>query len=242
MEAVEDRPTEISPAPDAAAPPDGADERAQVTERCDELENALWAAGRELPVVGGPVRERADAARNRRRILAAAERLFARDGVAQVSMDAIAAEACVGKGTLFRRFGDRAGLARALIDEREREFQDSFIRGAPPLGPGAPPAQRLTAFGHGVLELLEGHGEIVAAAEMGSPGARQRSSPYGAYRAHVTAVLREADGDWDAEYLADALLGSLGAGLFLHQRGEREMPLERLRDGWTQLVRRVVPG
>ncbi len=229
MEALEDRRA------DPAAPT-----AEEVTEQCDELESALWAAGQELPLAGGPVRERADAARNRRRILAAAERLFERDGVGEVSMDAIAAEASVGKGTLFRRFGDRAGLARALIDERERRFQDSFIRGAPPLGPGAPPDERLIAFGHGVLELLEGHGEIVAAAEMGAPGARQRSSPYGAYRAHVTAVLRDADPGCDAEYLADALLGSLGAGLFLHQRREREMPLERLRAGWVQLVRRVL--
>jgi AcrR family transcriptional regulator len=69
-----------------------------------------------LPVLGAPS-ERADAAPNRQLILAAAEALFARDGVACTSMDAIAAEAGVGKGTLFRRFGDhRASLAFALRD------------------------------------------------------------------------------------------------------------------------------
>ena len=65
----------------------------------------------ELPVIGTDPPERADAARNRRRILAAAEKLFAENGVSCTSMDAIAAEAGVGKGTLFRRFGDRASLA-----------------------------------------------------------------------------------------------------------------------------------
>ena len=95
----------------------------------------------DLPVLGAPV-ERADAARNRQRIIVAAERLFARDGVACTSMDAIAAEAQVGKGTLFRRFGDRASLALALLDSSERVFQDAFIRGPAPLGPGAPPCER----------------------------------------------------------------------------------------------------
>src|SRR6185312_10778811 len=50
--------------------------------------------------------ERADAARNRRKVLAAAEGLFATRGVAAVSMDDVAAAAGVGKGTLYRRFGD----------------------------------------------------------------------------------------------------------------------------------------
>ena len=71
----------------------------------------------ELPIADAEPRERADAQRNRKKVLSAAERLFACHGVENVSMDAIAAEAGVGKGTLFRRFGDRAGLALAVLDE-----------------------------------------------------------------------------------------------------------------------------
>ncbi len=224
MTTIENPPLEAAPASD-------------VGERCDAIEDALWAAGRELPIVDAPLRERADAARNRRRILAAAERLFEELGVDQVSMDAIAAEACVGKGTLFRRFGDRAGLARALVDDRERRFQDEFIRGAPPLGPGAPPADRLVAFGTGMLEILEARGELIAAAELrGGQGA----GPYPAYRAHIAALVREADPGIDADFVADALLGALRARLFLHQRHEREMPLERLVEGWEEMVRRLL--
>ena len=104
----------------------------------------------ELPVVGSPS-VRSDAARNRMLILAAAERLFAKNGVTCTSMDAIAAEAGVGKGTLFRRFGDRGSLVFALLDSTAREFQDRFISGPPPLGPGAPPVERLTAFGEALL-------------------------------------------------------------------------------------------
>src|SRR5256885_10743403 len=78
---------------------------------------------RGLPVVGAPRPERADARRNRLRVLEAADKLFTAHGVRNVSLDAIAAEAGVGKGTVFRRFGDRAGLAVALLDEREQELQ-----------------------------------------------------------------------------------------------------------------------
>jgi len=63
-------------------------------------------------------------------VLEAAERLFAEQGVKNVSLDAIAAAAGVGKGTVFRRFGDRAGLAVALLDEREVELR--LVRERPP--------------------------------------------------------------------------------------------------------------
>jgi AcrR family transcriptional regulator len=110
----------------------------------------------ELPQFdsGQTPHERADAARNRRRILAAAAELVDERGIGRVSMDDVARAACVGTGTLYRRFGDRAGLALALLDEHTREFQDALIAGPPPLGPGAPAAERLRAFGEGYLDLL----------------------------------------------------------------------------------------
>jgi AcrR family transcriptional regulator len=60
--------------------------------------------------------ERADAARNRAAILAAATRLIGERGIDAVSVDDVASAAGVGKGTVFRRFGDKAGLVRAVVD------------------------------------------------------------------------------------------------------------------------------
>src|SRR5438067_11685939 len=80
----------------------------------------------ELPLVESPRRERADAARNREALIEAAQRLLQREGPDGITMDAVACETGVGKGTLFRRFGDRASLFRALIDDRERDFQEAF--------------------------------------------------------------------------------------------------------------------
>src|SRR5882757_3342732 len=112
--------------------------------------------GGGLPIVGAR-RERADAAANRVRILEAALRVLDERGAEGTSIDAIAEEAGVGKGTIFRRFGDRSGLFEALLDEHLREFQDAFMFGPPPLGPGAPPQERLAAFLDGLLDLQGDH-------------------------------------------------------------------------------------
>jgi AcrR family transcriptional regulator len=192
-----------------------------------------------LPVVDGEPAERADAARNRRRILAAAARLFEERGVEQVSMDAIACEAGVGKGTLFRRFGDRSGLVHSLLDERERAFQESLIRGEPPLGPGAPPVDRLCAFGHALIAHLELHGDLLLAAETGGRWVRFNARVYALYRAHVAMLVRDIDPALDDDYLAEALLAPLGADIFLYQRRARELPVERIAAGYEQLVRRL---
>ena len=65
----------------------------------------------------GPPRLRADAQRNRERILAATAELFAERGI-DVSMDDIAAAAGVGVATVYRRFPDREALIEALFEEK----------------------------------------------------------------------------------------------------------------------------
>jgi AcrR family transcriptional regulator len=146
----------------------------------------------ELPVLPEPPRERADAARNRRKVLDAAERLFAQHGIAAVTMDEVAAAAGVGKGTLYRRFTDKGGLAVALLDERERELQQAIISGPPPLGPGARPPARIGAFLTAYTTFLDAHGGLVAMSETNSVGARFRTGVYQFWRLHLTNLLREA--------------------------------------------------
>lgn len=192
-----------------------------------------------LPLIGSQTSERADAARNRLKILDAAERLVERHGIENVSMDMLAEEAGVGKGTIFRRFGDRASLALSLLDEPVQLFQEAFIRGEPPLGPGAPPSERLRAFGHAMIDLLEAHGDLILVGESGSPCARFRSPPFRAHRAHVTSLLTELDPRLDAEYHADSLLAVLAADQYRHLRHEREMSVERVRAGWDSVVAAV---
>ena len=193
-------------------------------------------ASDSLPVIGSQTSERADAARNRAKILETARRLVDEYGIERVSMDMLAAEAGVGKGTIFRRFGDRASLALTLLDEHEQAFQEAFIRGEPPLGPGAPPIERLRAFGHAKIDLLEKYGDLILVGESGSPCARFRSAPFLAHRAHVQSLLAELDPRLDVEYHADSLLAVLAADQHRHLRQEREMSIERVRTGWDSVV------
>jgi AcrR family transcriptional regulator len=192
-----------------------------------------------LPTIDAQPAERADAARNRQKILETARRLVDEVGIENLSMDLLAEKACVGKGTIFRRFGDRAGLAHALLDEHERALQESFIRGQPPLGPGGTPVERLRAFGYALIDLLEEHGDLILAAESGSPCARFRSPVFRAHRAHVTSLLTELDPRLDVDYHADSLLAVLAADQHRHLRHEREMSVERVRAGWDSVVAAV---
>jgi len=184
----------------------------------------------ELPVLDvGVVRERADAARNRLRVLAAAERLFGSRGVAGVTMDDVAAEAGVGKGTLYRRFGDKGGLAVALLDERERELQLQMISGAPPLGPGAPPGTRLTAFVRAYLHLVETQLDLVLLSETSTPGARHRTGAHAFWRQHCRLLLTQA-GAADPDLRADLLLAGLAAEQVTHWLRDERRDRARLAD------------
>jgi AcrR family transcriptional regulator len=195
----------------------------------------------ELPVVDAePHPVRADAERNREKVLCAARRLVAERGIENVSMDAIAAEAGVGKGTLFRRFGDRAGLALALLDENTRQLQDDAIRGPAPLGPGAPPRERVKAIGRAQLALLDGHADLMAAADRNSK-ARFRSGPYEFLRFHVGMLVREADPGCDWELVTEFLLAPLTADTFVYCRRFRGFDMERMVSAFEELVDRVVP-
>jgi AcrR family transcriptional regulator len=206
-----------------------------------ELPTLPSAGPQQLPVAGAPS-ERADAARNRDRILCAAARLFEESADPNaVSMDAVAAAAGVGKGTVFRRFGDRAGLMRALLDEHESSFQENAIRGEPPLGPGASPVDRLVAFGHARFDLLERHGLMIAGAEMSERGDARYDYPvYIFYRSHIGMLVSEADPHCDADYVTEALLAPLAATAFIYQRRARGMSLDRVKQGYDYLVRRLL--
>src|SRR6478735_8949172 len=76
----------------------------------------------------GAERQRTAAERRRRELLEAADRVVLRDGP-QASMNAIAAEAGITKPILYRHFGDKGGLYRALA-KRHTDALLSALRAA----------------------------------------------------------------------------------------------------------------
>ncbi|MEV0200897.1 helix-turn-helix domain-containing protein [Nonomuraea sp. NPDC050691] len=196
--------------------------------------------GRELlPVLGQPQPERADAARNRRRIIDVASRLIAERGAHQLSLDEVAREAGVGVGTVYRRFGDRTGLVWALIDEHERRFQTAFMTGPPPVGPGAPPDARLRAFLRALVDRMVTQQDIHLQLELGAAKGRY-SGPYRIHHTHVAALLNEARPDIDAGFFADALLAPVNVRLIRFQLEERGMSAEEVKSGLDALTDAVL--
>jgi len=193
---------------------------------------------------GAPPAERADAARNRLHLLATAREMLAEQGADQLTMDGLAERAGLGKGTVFRRFGTRAGIFQALLDDAERTFQEQVLSGPPPLGPGAAPLDRLIAYGQARIGFLAEHREIARATLDGSqPVPAGSRTPLS--QLHIRVLLGQMElGAADLDILAVQLTGALDGPLLLYLSAadltEAAIQMgERVARGWQDLVQRV---
>ncbi|MFD9379885.1 TetR/AcrR family transcriptional regulator [Streptomyces sp. NPDC059999] len=183
--------------------------------------------------------ERADAQRNREAVLAAADALFAASGSPQsVSMDDIAAAAGVGKGTLFRRFGDRAGLIGAVIASRleplrhaVREAQDT---------PGSSPRQRVSDLLDASLRFKIENRNLMAAAEDAGLSSPYRAEHYGWWHEVLRTALDQVPGVHDADFTAHALLAAIRADLVAHLIDEQGVDAEGLRSSLAAYIDKVL--
>ncbi len=189
--------------------------------------------------------ERADAARNRVLLIQTAREMLADVGIDRITMDALAERSGLGKGTVFRRFGTRAGIFMALLDDGERAFQARVLSGPPPLGPGAEPLDRLIAFGHARLRFLRENQEIARAALDG-----RATVPFGPpasmAQQHIRMLLTQLSVDAaDLEILAMQLTAALDVPLLLYAPREESLRRaetfeDRLARGWDDLICRLV--
>jgi AcrR family transcriptional regulator len=191
---------------------------------------------------GPPHAERADAARNRLRLLRTAREMIAEDGTDKLTMDGLAERSGLGKGTVFRRFGTRAGIFRALLDSEERAFQEQVLSGPPPLGPGAPPLDRLVAYGRARTGFLVRHREIARASLDGSePVPAGAQTPLS--QVHIKMLLGQLDlGAPDLDVLSVQLTAALDGPLLLYLSSDAlgaAAFAERVAASWQDLVHRV---
>jgi AcrR family transcriptional regulator len=212
------------------------------------MERAKRRRGWSLDHLGRPSgrEERSDAARNRLVILDTARRLFEESGVTCVTMEEIARESGVGKGTLYRRFPHKGFLCQALLDEPTRRLQERTLGVL--REPGTSALQKLdefldllVAFTAENLDLLYGGHEPLCGAD------RLERFSHPAYdwrRSTVLGLLRTAvrEGDvedgLDLEYLALALLAPLDVDFYYYQHRIQGLSVGRMSEGIRALVPR----
>jgi AcrR family transcriptional regulator len=175
-------------------------------------------------------------------VLDAADALFADTAAPQtVSMDAIAAAAGVGKGTLFRAFGSRDGLLDALSAAKFAPLRKSVEEGEPPLGPGTPPRERLAAFLDALLTFKLQNRQLMSAREVASAGALQ-TERYRWMHGLVKDLIEDAAPGATAKdpgYAAHALLATLRIDLIEELLATGRSPLE-IRRALAALIRAVM--
>lgn len=196
-----------------------------------------------IPVVpfGVPRPARADAVRNRERMLAVAREVMAQEGAAGITMDGLAHRAGLGKGTAFRAFGTRAGIFRALLEVDEMAFQQAVIGGEPPLGPGAGPVERLVAYGRQRSTFLMDHLDVLRSTL--DPGSPVPASGIEFTHTHIRMLLVQADlGIADVDNLSVQLSVALDGPLLLalyNPPGPNARRVGSLEDSWQTLIERL---
>ncbi|MCX5528953.1 TetR/AcrR family transcriptional regulator [Streptomyces bobili] len=181
---------------------------------------------------------RVDAARNHVRLLNAAAQIAREHGLNHLTMEAVATAAGVGKGTVFRRFGDRTGLLQALLQRSEETFQATHLNALKPEDGPDQAIEQLHAFGVAAIRRYAKEIELHIAAEA-SPTQRHRRAPRHLYHERISILLSLTTPETDTELLSHALLGYLEPALLWHLNNQCNVPLQRLENSWHELASRL---
>jgi len=178
------------------------------------------------------------------RILTTARSLFSALGVAAVSMHQVAIAACVGQGTLYRRYANKGELCLDLLSDNGHQLQVETEAFLSETAATTSARERLDGVLARLVAFEEANGELLSAIVEASCGGRrdlQYRNPVVQWL-HRTisgllelAVTRQELPALDITYTADALLSALAVDLYLFQRQERGFSPERILQG----VRRI---
>lgn len=182
---------------------------------------------KELPSPSPGRRIRADAQRNRERILKVAKQVFTRDGPA-ASLDDIARQAGIGPGTLYRHFPTREALIEAVYQSEVEKLAAAEQR----LAETMPPLEALRAWMLLFIEHVSEKKLILPAMDTVSGGSTRliegsRSLIHAAFIRSVKRAIASGDlrGDTDPDDFVRALVGVFHTTAF---------------PGWEQSARRIV--
>ncbi|WP_055616974.1 TetR/AcrR family transcriptional regulator [Streptomyces phaeochromogenes] len=188
-------------------------------------------------------RPRKDAARNRAAVLAAADTLFTEcESPEDVTMADIATAAGVGKGTLFRAFGDRTGLIRALYATRLEPVRNAVEEGPEPLGPDTPPLQRVPALLDALLCFKLDNRHLALALEATGSDSPYQAEHYERWHSLLRSALEQIPGLTNSDFTAHALLATVRADLVEHLAGRKGVPREDIRKQLASFIAEVLGG
>jgi hypothetical protein len=119
-------------------------------------------------------------------------------------------------------------------------LQDQMIRGDPPIGPGAPPAERLEAFILALHALVLRRREVIVAVDDTSALAQLRSAVHAGWAAHLRVLLSELRPEADPVILAELVLGAVSAPTYVHVVDDLGRDPDALRDAVLTAVRALV--
>ncbi|XVS63152.1 TetR/AcrR family transcriptional regulator [Actinosynnema sp. CA-299493] len=181
---------------------------------------------------------RKDAERNRAAILATAARLIAERGPDGFSMDDVATAAGVGKGTVFRRFGDRDGLVQAVVDETSESWR---AEAEALLGAGdVPPDERVITFVATLFDHVVAALPLVTAFERVSTRSIACDADAKLTHHRLVTLISQVKPGVDAEYLAHALIAHVRADTLHHMIDRCGLDVARVRAGVISLARSVL--
>jgi AcrR family transcriptional regulator len=182
---------------------------------------------KKIPTTQPARKPRADAQRNRERILEVAKEAFTRDGAA-ASLDDIACEAGIGPGTLYRHFPTRDALIEAVYRSEVEKLAASEQRFAATM----PPLEALRAWMLLFIDHVAGKRLIIPAMDTVAGGSTRliegaRSLIQTAFVALVERAIASGDlrADTDPDDFVRALVGIFHTTAF---------------PGWEQSARRLV--
>jgi AcrR family transcriptional regulator len=167
---------------------------------------------------------RSDKVKNRALILETAARLFAESGVEEVTMDAIAEAAGVGKGTLYRHFKNgKPDLCHALLDEDQRRLQERTLE---QMRIFADPLANLQWFLNEALHFVD-RNQALLCVNSASAGSLAHPAHWW-WRQTIRGLLAQIRPSGDVDYMADTLYVMIDVHTIAFLRLVRGYDLERI--------------
>lgn len=178
---------------------------------------------------------RSDAVKNRRLLLDTAARLFAQQGVDEITMSAVAQAAGVGKGTLYRHFASKAELCHALLDQEQRDLQENTLRRL--RGSANPPLDDLRWFVEQVIGFV--YRNVPLLNTFDNPTVSSLDfPPHRWWWQTIRALLVQVGTLDDLDYAVDALYVMLDAHTIQFQMNSRGYDQARIVGGLHELIER----